>query len=229
MQEQRGRTPNHYETLGIPPEAPGRAIEEAFWRWREEFRRAAVGEAAFRGAESAYRALSDPGQRARHDRRIGLVPHPAWSEPAAASARGRQEAALRALARGRLPTARRLLAEAARSRPGDPAARSYLALALARSRTSLHEAARHGEYAVRGCPGEPAFRFNLAAVYAEAGLSSRAAGLRAIAWALLFAQAVGLRRCARRCAAAGRAGQTDPAGVAKGVAGKRTICMKCSR
>jgi curved DNA-binding protein CbpA len=230
MKAQTVRTPSHYETLGVPPEAGARAIEEAFLRWGEQFRQSVVGEGAFRAAETAYRTLADPGQRALHDRRLGRVLHPAWGEPAAGPARRWHEAALRALARGRLPAARRLLAQAVRARPHDPAPRSYLALALARSGAALHEAARHGEYAVRQCPGEPAFRFNLAAVYDAADLRTRAAGVRAAGWALMLAQAIGLRRCGRR----GRIGSAHP-GAGQAVVGprtgaeKRTICMKCSR
>jgi Flp pilus assembly protein TadD len=72
-----------------------------------------------------------------------------------------------------------LLDRAVAAAPDDPLARSYLAVALARSGGGFHEAARHGRFAVDRRPREAAFLFNLAEVYAMAGFGPARLPLRA--------------------------------------------------
>jgi tetratricopeptide (TPR) repeat protein len=172
----------HYRALGVPPDATTRAIERAFAAWKERLRSGQADAESYRRAESAYHVLSAPAARARHDRQLGLSPHPAWAGSAERSARVLCRYALAYLSGGRPDAARSLLQRATHLAPGDPLARSYLALAMARTRVSLHEAARHGEYAVERRPAEPAYLFNLAEVYAAAGLTARSVRARALAW-----------------------------------------------
>ncbi|HEY6001098.1 MAG TPA: hypothetical protein VI078_17575 [bacterium] len=182
MEGRDERAGGHYRALGVPAGATQLAIEKAFAGWRRRRDGGLADADAFRHAEDAYHVLSEPSLRARHDRQLGLHAHPAWT-----GAGGREAAALCRrgvwhLSRGRPETARRLLERAASIAPTDPLARSYLGLALARTRADLHEAARHGEFAVERRPGEPAFLFNLYEVYSAAGLTGRALRARVLAW-----------------------------------------------
>ena len=142
----------------------------------------AIDEEDYLLAEKAYHVLADQGQRAAHDRRIGRSVHPAWAAERLASARRCRRDGMRHLARGRPEASLAQFRRATVLSPEDPASRSYLALLLARTGASLHEAARHGEYAVGRNPHEPVFLFNLAAVYALAGLRTRAFRIRLRAW-----------------------------------------------
>jgi len=172
----------HYGALGVPPAASQRQIELAFRGWQERRRAGVESVAAYRRAESAYHVLCAPDSRARHDRQLGLVTHPAWTAGRDQAARACVRHALRELGQGRAGQARRLLDRAVALAPENPLARSYLALALARSGGCLHEAARHARYAIERRPREAAFFFNLAEVYAVAGLRARAFAFRARGW-----------------------------------------------
>lgn len=187
----------HYASLGVPVGASARSIERAFLHWRERRAAGAVADDDFLRAESAYIVLTNPALRARHDTQLGLRLHPAWALERASTARRISRFALQHLARGRPREARVLLARAVALAPDLPLARSYLGLAMAHTGGSLHEAARHGEYAVDRHPEEPAFLFNLAEVYAAAGLRGRSLRVRLRAWV-----AVGIRllpgSCGRR-------------------------------
>ena len=182
MEEREERAVGHYAALGVTPEATQRAIELAFAEWRERLNAGHVAPESFRRAENAYQVLAAPASRAHHDRQLGLCPHPAWAATEKQSARSLCSRGVWHLSQGRPTAARPLLERAAALSPCDPLIRSYLGLALARTRTSLHEAARHGEYAVGRRPGVAAFLFNLAEVYAAAGLRGRAVRTRALAW-----------------------------------------------
>ena len=186
----------HYGALGVSPAASQRQIELAFRGWTDR-RRA--------GAESADRL--PPRRRA-----------PTTSSPPPAPARvttvswgscrtprGRRSAtrssgacvrrALRELGQGRAGRARQLLDRAVSLAPDDPRARSYLALALARTGGCLHDADRHGRYrAVERRPREAAFFFNLAEVYAAAGLRARACAYRVRGWYAIAVSLFGRRR-----------------------------------
>lgn len=177
-----GTTLGHYAALGVGSDASPAAIERAFARWAVRLRAGEVDAEAFGRAESAYHVLADRASRARHDRQLGLRGHPAWEGPRGRAARTAARRAVACLACGRAETARVLLEKAAAGAPDDPQVRSYLAVALARTRGSLHEAARHGEYAVERRPREAAFLFNLAEVYAAAGLLGRSLRMRAAGW-----------------------------------------------
>ena len=172
----------HYEALGVSVGASQRAIELAFARWRQLLGAGRAEAEAFRRAEDAYHVLSAPDSRARHDRQLGLSPHPAWARERERDARALCRRAVRHLSQGNHDAARPLLERAALLSPGDPLARSYLGLAMARARHDLHEAARHGEFAVERRPAEPAFLFNLQEIYTAAGLTGRALRARALAW-----------------------------------------------
>jgi Flp pilus assembly protein TadD len=176
------RAPGHYAALGVPPAATQRQIELAFRGWTDRRRTGAASVDAYRRAESAYHVLCAPGSRARHDRQLGLVSHPAWAAGSELAVRSCIRRALRDLGEGRAGQARRLLDRAVALAPEDPDARSYLALALARTGGCLHDAARHGRYAIERRPREPAFFFNLAEVYAAAGLRARAYAYRVRGW-----------------------------------------------
>ncbi len=172
----------HYEILGIPPGATAREVELAFARWRSRCDAGGADAEAFGRAEAAYHVLADSVARERHDRQIGLLPHPAWGEGRSRMARGWTVRAIGLLEAGRAAQARKLLERAVALGPTDARARSYLAVALARTGGSLHAAARHAERAVSLSPGEPTFLFNLAEVYAAAGLTGRMLSARARAW-----------------------------------------------
>lgn len=182
MTSGRGAPGGHYAALGVSPGAPQRAIEVAFASWRRRFEAGEVDSGVWRLAEAAYHVLSHPTSRARHDRQLGLCPHPAWAASSAPAAREGVRQAVALLGQGRPTRARALLERAVLALPEDPTARSYLAVALARSGGSLHAAARHAEHACARRPGQPAFLFNLAEVYAAAGLGRRALAARATAW-----------------------------------------------
>jgi Flp pilus assembly protein TadD len=172
----------HYGALGVSPAATQRQIELAFRDWTDRRRTGEAGADDYRRAESAYHVLSVPGNRAHHDRQLGLVAHPAWASGREPKVRACIRRALRELGQGRAASARLLLQRAVSLSPDDPHARSYLALALARTGGSLHDADRHGRYAIERRPCEAAFFFNLAEVYATAGLRGRAVSLRLRGW-----------------------------------------------
>lgn len=188
------REPGLYGALGVPPTATARQIELAFRGWGERLGRGRESLAAYRRAESAYYVLSAAEARARHDRQLGLVRHPAFGETGASSAGALTRRALRELARGHAGPARVLLDRAVSRSPADPLARSYLAVALARSGGDLHEAARHGRFALEKRPGNAAFLFNLAEVYGVAGFRARALATRARGWQALAASLLGFRK-----------------------------------
>jgi len=187
MQARRSTPPGHYGSLGIRTTAGPREIEQAFLAWGARLRSGDTDLESYRRAECAYHLLRDAQARARHDRQLGLCPHPAWSAAGERDASAGVRRAVRELARGRSDRARLLLLRAARAAPGDPAVRSYLALALARAGGELHEAARHARFAVERQPAEPAFLFNLAEVYAAAGLRGRSLGALVRAWRAVLA------------------------------------------
>lgn len=182
MKETKEGASGHYGALGVPPTVSQRQIELAFRGWRERHHTGAASAAAFHRAESAYHVLSTPDSRARHDRQLGLVPHPAWAARRGFDVRVCIDRALRELGQGRAVQARQLLDRAVSLAPHDPHARSYLALVLARTGGSLHDAERHGRFAIERQPREAAFFFNLAEVYAAAGLRTRACGFRVRGW-----------------------------------------------
>jgi len=179
--------PGHYGALGISPAASQRQIEQAFRGWSDRRRAGSVSAAAYLRAENAYHHLCVPDARLRHDRQLGLVTHPAWAAGCAPAVRACIRHALLELGQGRAERARQLLDRAVSLAPGNPHARSYLALALARTGGPLHDADRHGRYALALRPREAAFFFNLAEVYAAAGLRSRACALRARGWCAVAA------------------------------------------
>lgn len=187
MASDRGGAPGHYGALGVHPSASPRQIEQAFLAWRERLAKGLESAAAYRRAESAYHVLAAADSRSRHDRQLGLLPHPAWGEGRDRAARDYVRLGLRELERGSPERARLFLERAASLDPRDPHARSYLAVALARTGGSLHEAARHGCCAVEQRPREAAFHFNLAEVYSLAGLRTRALATRARGWQALAA------------------------------------------
>jgi len=172
----------HYGALGVATAASQRQIELAFRGWTERCRTGAASTAAYHRAECAYHVLSTPDSRARHDRQLGLVTHPAWAAGRGLAVRACVSRALRELGQGRVVQARQLLDRAVSLAPQDPHARSYLALVLARTGGSLHDAERHGRYALERRPREAAFFFNLAEVYAAAGLRPRANAFRVRGW-----------------------------------------------
>jgi Flp pilus assembly protein TadD len=172
----------YYEALGVSPTVSQRQIELAFRGWTERFRSGAASIEAYRRAESAYHILSAPHSRSRHDRQLGLVPHPAWAAGRDLAVRACIGRALHELEQGRIGRARHLLDHAVNLAPDDPHARSYLALVLARTGGCLHDAARHGRYALERRPREAAFFFNLGEVYAAAGLRARAHAIRGRGW-----------------------------------------------
>jgi len=182
MDAQLVPAPGHYGALGVMPAASPREIELAFRAWAERKAAGATSLDAYRRAETAYHILATSASRARHDRQLGLLLHPAWAAGRDSDARGWIRRALRELERGRADRARQLLDRAVSLIPEDPQARSYLALAMARTGGCLHEAVRHGRYAIERRPREAAFLFNLAEVYALAGLRSRALATRARGW-----------------------------------------------
>lgn len=194
MSQTTGAAPGHYGALGVSPGATQRQIELAFRNWTDRRRAGEAGADVYRCAESAYHVLSVPGTRARHDRQLGLVAHPAWATGREPEVRACIRRALRELGEGRAPCARRLLERAVALAPDDPLARSYLALALARTGARLHDADRHGRYAVERRPREAAFLFNLAEVYAAAGLRARAVALRLRGWHALARSLLGRQR-----------------------------------
>jgi Flp pilus assembly protein TadD len=191
MVSANGSQSGHYGTLGVAPAASQRQIEVAFRGWTERRRAGAESERAFQRAESAYRVLCCPDSRARHDRQLGLVRHPAWATGRAPAVRDWVRLALRELGQGRPDRARRLLDRAVSLAPEDPRARSYLALALARTGGCLHDAERHGRYALERRPREAAYCFNLAEVYAAAGLRARACAVRLRGWQALAISMLG--------------------------------------
>jgi Flp pilus assembly protein TadD len=176
------RAPGHYGALGVSPAASQRQIEQAFRGWTDRRRAGSESADSYLRAERAYHLLCVPEARLRHDRQLGLVTHPAWSAGRDRVARSCTRRALHELGQGRAGQARQLLDRAVALAPEDPHARSYLALALARTGGSLHEADRHARYALARRPREAAFLFNLAAVYAAAGLRARAWSTRARGW-----------------------------------------------
>jgi hypothetical protein len=182
MSSGKGSAPGHYGALGVQPSASPRLIEQAFLAWGDRLARGLESLAAYRRAESAYHVLATPDSRARHDRQLGLLTHPAWAGGRDRAARDCIRQGLRELGRGSAGRARPLLERAVSLDPRDPQARSYLALALARTGGSLHEAARLGRLAIERRPREAAFYFNLAEVYSTAGLRTRAFAIRARGW-----------------------------------------------
>lgn len=194
MSSEPARREGHYGALGVPPAAAPRQIELAFRAWRERLAAGTAGVDAFRRAEGAYHVLASSESRARHDRQLGLAPHPAWTAGRDRAAGVCLRRALRELERGRAERARLLLSWAVSRCPDDPDARSYLALALARTGGSLHEAARHGRFAIERRPREAAFFFNLAEVYAAAGLRARACAVRVRGWRAVAVSMLGRQR-----------------------------------
>jgi curved DNA-binding protein CbpA len=185
MNDFKGRASGHYAALGVLPEASQRQIEVTFRGWEERCRAGEETIDAFRRAESAYHVLSAPDSRARHDRQLGLVGHPAWAAGRRRAVQDCIRRALLELGQGRPGRARLLLDRAVSLAPNDPQARSYLALALARTGGCLHDAARHGRYACSRRPREAAFFFNIAEVYAAAGLRARSYASRVRGWQAL--------------------------------------------
>lgn len=194
MSAARHVEPGLYGALGVPPTATPRQIELAFRGWGERLGAGRESLAAYRRAETAYYVLSVEDARARHDRQLGLVRHPAFKETGERSDGELTRRAIRELGRGRPDRARSLLERAVARSPADPLARSYLAVALARSGGDLHEAARHGRHALGRRPGNAAFLFNLAEVYAVAGFRTRALATRARGWQALAASLLGFRK-----------------------------------
>jgi predicted Zn-dependent protease len=186
-----GFGPGHYGALGVPASAAPRQIEQAFRGWGERLAGGRVSLAAYRRAESAYYVLAAPEARARHDRQLGLIPHPAWRAGRDRRAGALVGRALRELGRRRVEPARQLLESAVARDPDDPVARSYLAVALTRSGRGLHEAARHARFAVACRPRDPAFLFNLAEVYGAAGFPARALATRARGWHAVVSSLIG--------------------------------------
>lgn len=187
MDPSKARASGHYGELGVLPAASQRQIELAFRDWTDRRRAGAETIDAYRRAERAYHVLAAPDSRARHDRQLGLVPHPAWAAGRASAVRACISRAQSELGQGRAGRARQLLARAVFLAPEDPHARSYLALVLARTGGCLHDADRHGRYALSRRPREAAFFFNLAEVYAAAGLRARAYAFRVRGWyAIVF-------------------------------------------
>ena len=182
MEPMKKRAPGHYGALGVSPAASQRQIEQAFRGWTDRRRAGAESNDSYLRAESAYHLLSAPDTRACHDRQLGLVTHPAWAAGRDRAARACTRRALLELSQGRAGRARKFLDRAVSLAPEDPHARSYLALVLARTGGSLHDADRHGRYALSRRPQEAAFFFNLAEVYAAAGLRARACASRARGW-----------------------------------------------
>lgn len=174
--------PGYYGALGVSTAASQRQIEQAFRGWTDRRRTGAASIDSYHRAETAYHLLSVPETRARHDRQLGLVSHPAWAAGRDHLARVCIRRALFELGLGRAGRARQLLDRAVVLAPENPHARSYLALALARTGGSLHDADRHGRYALSCRPREAAFFFNLAEVYTAAGLRARAFESRARGW-----------------------------------------------
>lgn len=175
----------------MPPGATQRQIELAFRRWGELMTAGTASPGAYRLAEAAYHVLSVPESRARHDRQLGLEAHPAWCAAGDRAAGNCVRRALQELGSGRAGRARLLLDRAVSRTPHDPQARSYFALALARTGGDLHEAARHARYAVERRPGEAAFFFNLAEVYAAAGLRGQAFAARTRGWRAVVSTLLG--------------------------------------
>jgi len=196
-----------YGVLGVRSGASPREIEVAFLGWAARRSCGEAGLEEFRRAESAYHLLADPAARARHDRQLGLSPHPAWCAGQERAAGAGLLRAIRLLARGRNVQARLILERTVPLAPGDPAARSYLAQALARTGGNLHDAVRHARYAVERRPEEPAFLFNLAEVYSAAGLRARSLGALVRAWRAVVAALLGPR--SPRCDADHRMARTD--------------------
>ena len=188
-----------YASLGVAVDARQRDVERAFARWRERFRQGTAGADAYARAELAYHLLADPAARARHDRRIGVAPHPAWRGGDAERAAALWRRGMRCRARGRPERACALLREAVRLDPGEPRYRSWLGLELARTAAGLAEGLRHAGLALERRPGDPALLFNLAAVCAAAGLGLRAGRLRARGWRAIVGEV--LRSCAGGCRA----------------------------
>jgi len=184
----------HYGALGVSPGASQRQIELAFRSWTDRRRSGAESIDSYRRAESAYHVLSVPDTRARHDRQLGLVPHPAWAAGRDLAVRACIRSALRELGQGRSGRARQLLDRAVSLAPADPHARSYLALVLARTGGCLHTAERHGRYAIERRPREAAFFFNLAEVYTAAGLRGRAFASRVRGWHAIAVSLLGRHR-----------------------------------
>ena len=172
----------HYGALGVSPAASQRQIEQAFRGWTDRRRAGAESNDSYLRAERAYHILSTPPARLRHDRQLGLVTHPAWAAGRDLAVRACIRRALLELAQGRAGRARQFLDRAVSIAPENPHARSYLALALARTGGSLHDADLHGRYALSRQPQEAAFFFNLAEVYAAAGLRARSCASRARGW-----------------------------------------------
>jgi tetratricopeptide (TPR) repeat protein len=187
MGSEKACAPGHYGALGVQPSASPRQIEMAFHAWGDRLAKGVESVAAYRRAESAYHILATPDSRSRHDRQLGLLSHPAWAAGRDRAARACVRLALRELGRASPDRARLLLDRAVSLDPQEPHARSYLALALARTGGSLHEAVRHGRYAIERRPREAAFFFNLAEVYSAAGLRTRAFATRARGWQALAA------------------------------------------
>jgi len=187
MNSSKECAPGHYGALGVQPSASPRQIEQAFLAWGDRLAKGKESVAAYRLAESAYHVLAAPDSRSRHDRQLGLLPHPAWAAGRDRAARDYVRLALRELERGSLDRARLFLERAVSLDPWDPQARSYLGLVLARTGGNLHEAARHGRCAIERRPREAAFFFNLAEVYSAAGLRTRALATRVRGWQTLAA------------------------------------------
>lgn len=211
-----------YRDLGVGAEAGPREIEAAFVAWRAARDAGACAADAYQRAERAYHLLLSPPARARHDRQLGLVPHPAWAGGRAGAVRVALRRALHELARGRAAGARRLLEAASRSAPDDPDALSYLAVACARSGGDLYACLRRAERAAALRPGDPALLFNLAAVCASAGLRRRSLAAAAAGWRRLAASLLRRPECDGGHCAAPAAGVRSPGMRARaGPAGRR--------
>ena len=193
MAAERRDAPGHYGALGVSSSATARQVELAFRAWGERLTAGLESAEAYRRAECAYYVLASSAARERHDRQLGLLLHPAWHAGRVRVARALVRRAFVELRHGRPGQAQVLLDQAVRHAPEDPLARSLLALALARSGGSLHDAARHGRYAVELKPREAAFHFNLAEVYASAGLRARAFATRLRGWRVVVAALIGGR------------------------------------
>ena len=176
-----------YRDLGVRPDAGPREIETSFLAWRDARAAGACAADDYLRAEHAYHLLSEPRARARHDRQLGLIRHPAWAAETAADVHETLRRALHDLARGRATRARRRLESAVRLAPDDPDALSYLALAAARTGGELHAGLRGAQRAAALRPGDPGLLFNLATVCDAAGLQRRSLEARARGWMAVVA------------------------------------------
>lgn len=61
---------DYYEVLGIHPQAPARAVEEAYWELAHQYhaRRSRAAAKRLRVLNEAYEVLADPQRRRAYDR-----------------------------------------------------------------------------------------------------------------------------------------------------------------